>query len=123
MSYAELMLATSGLILIPIFILIAYFYYFRKLVRAGIEFPGESSRTVKVVVNPNSREVVKVCGKTTIMVNGGQGWISIRVNGGPVQRVFKIRLIRTCGEIELINESRIFKLKVTVITERKEETS
>jgi len=93
-----------------------WFKYYRKLIRAGIEYIGESATQKAITLKPNEKIKIKLNGKATIIVSGVNFWLTIKYNGIK-QKVYKIRLLDHIGEIELINESKIFTLSLTILTE------
>jgi len=93
-----------------------WFMYYRKLIRAGIEYIGENATQKTIILKPNEKINIKLNGKATILVSGVNPWLTIKYNGIK-QKVYKIRLLDHIGEIELINESKIFTLSLTILTE------
>ena len=93
-----------------------WFRYYRKIIRAGIEYVGESPKQKVIILKPNEKIKIKLNGKATIVVSGVNPWLTIKYNGIK-QKVYKIRLLNYTGEIELINESKIFTLSLTILTE------
>jgi len=93
-----------------------WFMYYRKLIRAGIEYIGENATQKTLILKPNEKIKIKLNGKATIIVSGVNPWLTIKYDGIK-QKVYKIRLLDHIGEIELINESKIFTLSLTILTE------
>ena len=93
-----------------------WFKYYRKLIKAGIEYVGENATQRTIVLKPNERIKIRLNGKATIIVSGVNPWVTIKYNGIK-QKVYKIRLLNHVGEIELINESKLFTLTLTILTE------
>ncbi|EZQ02072.1 MULTISPECIES: hypothetical protein [Acidianus] len=103
------------LLLTPFFILWSFWLrYFRKIISGGLDYVGNSYTENKIRILPSSSVKVKIKGKTVIVVSGVSSWVTIRVNGGPRQKVFKIRLLNTEGEVEIINENRVFQVNVVI---------
>ncbi len=88
--------------------------YYNKIIVEGMKFPGENYRELRVTVKPSSSVLLEVEGKCTILVNGVNGWATIRVNGKAKEKVFKIRLLKANGRLEIINESKVFSIDVIV---------
>lgn len=93
-----------------------WFKYYRKIIKAGIEFVGSNASQKVIILKPNERIRITINGRTTIVVSGVNPWLTIKYNGVK-QKIFKIRLLEHVGEIELINESKIFTLSLTILTE------
>ncbi len=101
------------ILIIPLPILsYLWFRYYNIIITEGKKYVGEKYAEEEILLLPSSSKKVKISGKTVIIVNGVSAWVTIRVNGGPKQKVFKIRLLNSSGELELINESKVFQLKV-----------
>jgi len=93
-----------------------WFKYYRKLIKAGIEYVGENPTQRTIILKPNERIKIKLNGKATLIVSGVNPRVTIKYNGVK-QKVYKIRLLNHVGEIELINESKLFTLTLTILTE------
>ncbi|QIW24929.1 hypothetical protein EWF20_12855 [Sulfolobus sp. S-194] len=93
-----------------------WFRYYRKIIKVGIEYVGNDAKQENIILKPNEKLKIKLHGKATIIVSGVNPWLTIKYNGIK-QKIYKIRLLNYIGEIELINESKIFTLSVTILTE------
>ncbi|BFH72534.1 hypothetical protein SJAV_04780 [Sulfurisphaera javensis] len=93
-----------------------WFRYYRKVIRAGIDYVGNNPSQKIIILKPSEIVKINLNGKATIIVSGVNPWLTIKYNGIK-QKVYKIRLLNHVGEIELINESKIFTLSVTILTE------
>ncbi|BBD72091.1 hypothetical protein HS1genome_0480 [Sulfodiicoccus acidiphilus] len=78
---------------------------YRKLTRGAMEYVGENFNEVLLTIAPRKSVKVGVEGRCAIVVEGANSWVTIRLNGGPREKVFKLRLLNFTGELELINES------------------
>jgi hypothetical protein len=83
------------------------------LTKGALDYVGEDYKEVKLTIGPRKSIKLKVEGKCAIIIGGPNGWITIKVNGGPRQKVFKLRLLNVVGRLELINES--FSLPSSVL--------
>ncbi len=103
------------ILVIPYFILWGLWgRYFRKIVNEGLKYVGDDYIDEKYKISPLSSVKLNINGKCAIIINGGTGWATIRVNGGPREKVFKIRLLNTTGTVEIINDSRLFPIVVSI---------
>ena len=90
--------------------------YYRKLIIAGIEYVGENATRKTILLRPNEKIKIKLNGKATIIVSGTYPRVTL-IYKGMRQKIYKIKLLNYIGEIELINESKIFTLTLTILTE------
>lgn len=81
---------------------------------AGLEYVGDEYKEITYTIPPSGSVKVKISGKCTLLISGGTNWATIRINGGPRQKVFKIRLLNNPGEIEIINDSKLFTINVRI---------
>lgn len=103
------------LLVIPYFILWGLWgKYFRKIVTEGLKYVGDEYVDENYKIPPLSSVKIAINGKCAIIINGGTGWATIRINGGPREKVFKIRLLNAVGTLEIINESRFFPIIVSI---------
>lgn len=103
------------LLLFPFIILWALWnFFFRKVIKAGLEYVGNTYNEVIYKIPPASSIKVKLNGRCVLLVSGGTNWATIRVNRGPRQRIFKIRLLNEPGEVEIINDSKVFSITVII---------
>ena len=93
-----------------------WFIYYRKLITTGIEYVGKNATRKTILLRPNEKIKIKLNGKATIIVSGTYPRVTLIYNGMR-QKIYKIRLLNYIGEIELINESKIFTLTLTILTE------
>lgn len=101
------------ILIIPLPILTyLWFKYYNILINEGMKYVGDKYVEEEIILLPSSSKTVKISGKTVILVYGVNPWITIRINSGVKQKVFKIRLLNQIGELELINESKVFQAKV-----------
>lgn len=110
-----------GLLLLALslgFILLmrGWFYYYRKIMIAAVEYVGENHEKTTITLKPGEHVTIRLHGKTTIMTTGVNGWISVKYNGIK-QKIYKVRLINYNGEVELINESKVFTVNVIILKE------
>ncbi|AAK42390.1 hypothetical protein SULI_00190 [Saccharolobus solfataricus] len=89
-----------------------WFKYYNIIITEGTKYVGEKYREEEVLLLPSSTRTVKIDGKVSVLVYGVNPWITIRVNSGPKQKIFKIRLLNESGNLELINESKVFQVRV-----------
>ncbi|EHP70773.1 MAG: hypothetical protein RXS23_06380 [Metallosphaera yellowstonensis] len=95
----------------PILMLL-WFRYYRKLLKGALEYPGDSFTEDRIRIPPSHSVKVRINGKCTIVITGVNSWATIRVNGGPRQKVYKVRLVNATGELEIVNESKVFHIDV-----------
>ncbi|BBL46755.1 hypothetical protein MJ1HA_0854 [Metallosphaera sedula] len=88
--------------------------YYRKIMLEALSFPGTSYTENSVHLMPSQSITFKVDGKCVLVVNGVSSWVTMRVNGGPPQRIFKVRLLNTKGIVEVKNESKVFQVSLLV---------
>ena len=96
-----------------------WFYYYRKIIKAGIDYVGQNPYKLVKVLEPQARLKVKTEGKVTVIVDGVNPWIVVRKNGGPSVRAYKIRLFSGVSTLELTNPSNVFSITVTLLCETK----
>ena len=105
----------SLILIIPLPILTYFWFkYYNLIITEGAKYVGENYIEEEILLLPSSKRVVIISGKTVILVYGQNPWVTIRINGGAKQKVFKIRLLNHTGTLELINESKIFQIRVKV---------
>ncbi|MDT7875851.1 MAG: hypothetical protein RQ872_03940 [Sulfolobaceae archaeon] len=92
----------------------SWFLYYRKIINAAIEYVGDQPQQQAIVLKPGETKKIFLNGKTTILVNGVNPWLTIKYNGIK-QKVYKVRLLNHVGEIELINESKVFTVNVIIL--------
>ncbi|MUN29361.1 hypothetical protein [Sulfuracidifex metallicus] len=92
----------------------SWIYMYRKVINGGLEYVGEKYNEKKIVIPPGKFTVVEVNGKCVMVSEGMNSWFTIRINGGVRQRVFKIRLINTKGNLTIINESKTMSLSINI---------
>ncbi len=102
-----------GLSTFPL-LMVAWVRTYRKLIEGGLEYVGENYNDKKITVPPNKSATVYVRGKCVLLSEGMNSWFTIRINNGVRQRVFKIRLINTEGDLTIINESRTMPLNLVI---------
>ncbi|BCU69258.1 hypothetical protein [Stygiolobus caldivivus] len=111
--FALLFFAMSlGLILL----MRGWLYYYRKIMLAAVEYVGENPEKTVLTLKPSEHVILKLNGKTTIIVSGVNSWITLKYNGIK-QKIYKVRLINHHGEVELINESKVFTVNVIILKE------
>ncbi|WP_338604618.1 hypothetical protein V6M85_05325 [Sulfolobus tengchongensis] len=102
-----------AILVIPLPILTyLWFKYYNLIISEGTKYVGEKYTEEEILLLPSTSKTVRVNGKVVILVYGVNSWVTIRVNGGPKQKIFKIRLLNEIGDLELINESKVFQVKV-----------
>ncbi|ARM77031.1 hypothetical protein B6F84_02615 [Acidianus manzaensis] len=103
------------LLLIPYLILWTLWnVYFRKIIKAGLEYVGNNYQETIYKIPPSNSIKLKINGKCVLLISGGTNWVTLRVNHGPRQKVFKIRLLNDPGEVEIINDSKLFSINVII---------
>ncbi|AWR98202.1 hypothetical protein DFR86_02620 [Acidianus sulfidivorans JP7] len=103
------------LLLMPFFILWSLWnVFFRKIIKAGLEYVGDNYQECIYKIPPSNSIKLKINGKCALLISGGSNWATIRVNNGPRQKVFKIRLLNNPGEVEIINDSKLFSINVII---------
>ena len=93
-----------------------WLYYYRKIINVAIEYVGDNPQKTVLTLKPGEKAVVKLHGKTTIMVSGINSWLTLKYKGVK-QKIYKVRLINYEGEVELINESKVFTVNVIILEE------
>ncbi len=88
--------------------------YYRKIMIEALSFPGTTYTENSIHLMPSQSVNVQVKGKCVLVVSGVSSWITIRINGGPRQRVFKVRLLNVTGNLEIINESKVFQVSIII---------
>jgi hypothetical protein len=111
-----LLLATFPLLLA------AWLHYYKKIMKAGIEYPGSSPYVKSLEVPPKGMVKLETEGKVTLVVEGLNPWAVIRKNHGPPQRVYKIRLLSDVRFLEIQNPSVVFTIRVRVLCEKECQT-
>ncbi|QKR00405.1 hypothetical protein GWK48_08490 [Metallosphaera tengchongensis] len=91
-----------------------WFSYYRKIMVEALKFPGSSYNESFIHLKPLESVKIQINGKCVLVVNGVSSWVTIRINGGPPQKVYKIRLLNTKGEVEILNESRVFQVSLLI---------
>lgn len=99
-----------------IFLINMWFKYYRKVIKAAIEYVGTDASQKNLTLKPNEKVILHLSGKTTIIVSGVNPWLTLKYNGIK-SKVYKVRLLNYNGNVELINESKVFTLTVTILTE------
>ncbi|BBG25316.1 hypothetical protein [Sulfuracidifex tepidarius] len=102
-----------GLSTFPL-LMAAWVSTYRKLIRGGLEYVGENYNDRRIIVPPSKSVTVHVSGKCVLLSEGMNSWFTIRMNNGVRQRVFKIRLMNTEGDLTIINESRTMPLNLVI---------
>jgi hypothetical protein len=98
------------------FIILFYLWiiYFRKIIKAGLEYVGDSYKELRISLKPQERVRVKISGKCAMIVNSPTGWATIKIKN-TYQKIFKIRLFNSNEEyIEILNESKYYILNVII---------
>ncbi|MGC9105302.1 MAG: hypothetical protein ACP5HQ_02605 [Thermoprotei archaeon] len=103
-------------------LLAAWFYYYRKIMKAGIEYPGSSPYMRSFEIPPKGMVKLETEGKVTLLVEGLNPWAIIRKNQGPPQRIYKIRLLSDVRFLEIQNPSAVFAIRVRALCERECQT-
>ncbi|MEL9970498.1 MAG: hypothetical protein QXR57_07540 [Metallosphaera sp.] len=88
--------------------------YYRKIMYEALSFPGSDYTESVFHLMPSQSIELQVNGKCVLIVNGVSSWITMRVNGGPKQKVFKVRLLNAKGKVVITNESRVFQVSLIV---------
>ncbi|BCS92904.1 hypothetical protein L3N51_00792 [Metallosphaera sp. J1] len=91
-----------------------WFRYYRKIMLEALSFPGTSFKENSIHLMPSQSVTFKVEGKCVLVVSGVSSWVTMRVNGGPPQRVFKVRLLNARGTVEVKNESKVFQVSLLI---------
>ncbi len=103
-------------------LLTAWFHYYRKIMKAGIEYPGSSPYVRSFEIPPKGVVKLETEGKVTLLVEGLSPWAIIRKNQGTPQRIYKIRLLSDVRFLEIQNPSVVFAIRVRVLCERECQT-
>ncbi|MCG2871387.1 MAG: hypothetical protein L7H12_06600 [Sulfolobales archaeon] len=103
-------------------LLATWLHYYRKIIAAGVEYPGPNPHSLTVVLKPKDRVTIETEGKVTVIVEGLNAWLVARRNGGPPRRVYKIALFSDVKYLEMTNPSTVFAVTVRVLCERECQT-
>ena len=98
-------------------LIILWFHYYRKIIKAGIDYVGQNPYKLVKVLEPQTKLKVKAEGRVTVIVDGVNPWVVVRKNNGPPVRAYKIRLFSGVSTLELINPSNVFSITVTLLCE------